>query len=82
MLIRKIKRWSASRWLAAFVLEPRPRLYRFSVLRIALVTGRSPVAERLTLLANLDKFEIENDTSVVELPAPQYLIAEWDAIVR
>jgi hypothetical protein len=40
------------------------------------------MAERLTLLANLGKLEIENDTSVVDLPAPQYLIAEWDAIVK
>jgi hypothetical protein len=33
------------------------------------------------MLANLDKLEIENDNSVVDLPMPQYLIAEWDAIV-
>jgi hypothetical protein len=33
-------------------------------------------------LANLGKLEIENDTSVVDLPAPQYLIAEWDAFVK
>jgi hypothetical protein len=44
--------------------------------------ARSPIAERLTLLANPGKLEIENDTSVVHLPAPQRLIAEWDAIVR
>ena len=48
--------------------------------------GSIAIAERLTLLANLGKLEIENDTFVVDLPAPQYLpqylIAEWDAIVR
>jgi hypothetical protein len=33
-------------------------------------------------VANLGKLEIENDASVVDLPAPQYLIAEWDAVVR
>jgi hypothetical protein len=52
------------------------------VLRFAFVTDSIAIAERLTLLANLGKLEIENDTSVVDLPAPQYLIAEWDAIVK
>jgi hypothetical protein len=51
-------------------------------LRFAFVTDSIAIAERLTLLANLGKLEIENDTSVVDLPAPQYLIAEWDAIVK
>jgi hypothetical protein len=43
-------------------------------LRFAFVTGSIAIAERLTLLTNLGKLEIENDTSVVDLPAPQYLI--------
>ena len=32
-------------------------------------------------MANLGKLEIENYTSVVDLPAAQYLI-EWDVIVK
>jgi hypothetical protein len=44
--------------------------------------GSIAIAERLTLLANLGKLEIENDPSVVDLPAAQYLIVEWDAIVK
>jgi len=51
-------------------------------LRFAFVTGSIAIVERLTLLANLGKLEIENDTSVVDLPAPQYLIVGWDAIVK
>jgi hypothetical protein len=46
------------------------------------VTGLIAIAARLILLANLGKLEIENDTSVVDLPASQYLIVERDAIVK
>jgi hypothetical protein len=51
-------------------------------LGFAFVTGSIAIAERLTLLANLGKLEMENDTSVVDLPAPQFLIAEWNAIIK
>lgn len=81
MLIRKINRWSGESLARRFWFGTRPRRYRrLPVLRFALVTGS--IANRQALLANLEKFEIEHDTSVVDLPAPQYLIAEWDAIVR
>jgi hypothetical protein len=40
------------------------------------------IAEGLPCWRTSGKLEIENHASVVYLPAPQYLIAEWGALVK
>ena len=74
---------NSRRWWRTLLSElMRLPLRAARVLRFLFVTGAMAIAEPLSLLANLGKLEIENHVSVVDLPAPQYLIAELGVLIK